>query len=239
MKQILTYTIIFKKLQLSLNANIDFNIEIKSLDKNVSLLKYMKINHQYEQYMEVKCIVTKVNLKYEEKIRKLSIVLSDGKSKKIAGFVQFDLSVALNLNMRQKEYTLNLIQCPDTKAFVEFTLLINSLNFVNPDSDIDSMTSRALSQNESQEKRKIKVENAQLENELIKVKQDLQIVEAQYQFLGSQYKQLQIQLEEKTIENADLQYQVQQLCNLNTVCIEKIKYYEKLHSEQAQSQKQK
>ncbi|CAD8145223.1 unnamed protein product [Paramecium pentaurelia] len=87
--------------------------------------------------MEGKCIVTKVNLKYEQKIRKLSIVLSDGKTKKIAGFAQFDLSVALNLNMKQKEYSLNLIQCPDTKAFVEFTLLINSLDFLQHNNDID------------------------------------------------------------------------------------------------------
>ncbi|CAD8064516.1 unnamed protein product [Paramecium sonneborni] len=238
MKQILTYTIIFKKLQLTLNAEIAFNVEIKSLDKNLSLLNYMKINHQYEQYMEVKCTVKKVNLKYEEKIRKLNIVLSDGKTKKIAGFALFDMSVALNLNMRQKEYSINLIQCPDTKAFIEFTLLINSLDFLYNNNDIDSMTSRALSQNESEELRKLKQENVQLENELNKVKQDLQIVEAQYQFLGRQYKQLQLQLEDKTTENSDLQYQVQQLCNLNSVCIEKIKQFEKLLSNQEQ-QKQK
>ncbi|CAD8160196.1 unnamed protein product [Paramecium pentaurelia] len=87
--------------------------------------------------MEVKCIVTKVNLKYEEKIRKLNVVLSDGKTKRIAGYAKFDMSVALNLNMRQKEYSINLIQCPDTKAFVEFTLLINSLDFLQNNNDID------------------------------------------------------------------------------------------------------
>ncbi|CAD8166225.1 unnamed protein product [Paramecium octaurelia] len=239
MQQILTYTIIFKRLQLTLNSDIAFNIEIKSQDKHVSLLNYMKINHQYEQYMEVKCVVTKVNLKYEEKIRKLNVVLSDGKSKRIAGFAKFDISVALNLNMRQKEYSINLIQCPDTKAFVEFTLLINSLDFLYSNNDIDSMTSKALSQNESEEIKKLKLENVQLKDELIKLKQDLQIVEAQYQFQGRQYQQLQKQLEERTIENNDLQYKVQQLCNLNSVCIEKIKYYEKLHSNQTQSQKQK
>lgn len=51
----------------------------------------------------------KVNLKYEEKIvklstywdqRKINIVLSDGKSKKCAGFVIFDISVPLNLGMK-------------------------------------------------------------------------------------------------------------------------------------------
>ncbi|CAD8076181.1 unnamed protein product [Paramecium sonneborni] len=232
MNQILTYTIIFKKLSLTLNTDIAFNVETKSLDKNSSLLNYMKINHQYEQYMEVKCIVKKLNLKYEEKIRKLYIILSDGKTKKIAGFALFDISVALNLNMRQKEYSINLIQCPDIKAFTFYTIIMIKMNSINHNKK--SITSRALRQNEREEFRKLKLENVQLENELKKVKQDIQIVETQYKFLGSQYKQLQVQQEEKIYENNDLQNQVQQLCTLNSVCIEKIKQYEKLHSNQAQ-----
>lgn len=32
--------------------------------------------------------------------RKLNVVLSDGKTKRIAGYAKFDMSVALNLNMR-------------------------------------------------------------------------------------------------------------------------------------------
>ncbi|KAM3146838.1 hypothetical protein pb186bvf_000992 [Paramecium bursaria] len=212
------YRVIFKGLKLSIDTDIRFNIEMKSRDGLISLANDMTIGEQYEQSMNAFAKIQD----QQQKPRKVLVVLKNSNVKKIAGWILFDIGQIAKINVKQYELTKTLQNCPDKESKLSIKIILTQVQYSDQMSNLTPFMSN--NSNESDLKKTQEVEYICRQN--IQLQQQLTILQKQMEFIEKQNNRYQQEFEKYQFEKQLMQQEIDQLCQFNMLCIEKIKWFE-------------